>query len=93
MAAKVGYNSTEAIKRSEDAVTGVGGSMNEQRNSSLTKPFYNNLVTQSQKRSSFGNNGLNTGTKRNFKSVKSNKDTMTGKQLNDLSLGSNKKST
>lgn len=43
-----GYNSTENIKRSDDSK--LGGGIGEKRNSSLNKPQYNNLVSDSQKR-------------------------------------------
>ena len=81
---KIGYNSTENIKRSEDSsLTGVTGTT-DQRTNSLTRPFYNNLVNDSQKRSSFGGGG----TKRNFKSVKSQKDAMNAKQMQEIANAS-----
>lgn len=51
----------------------------------MTKPIYNNLVTSVDKKCSLGNdNGVITGTRRNFKSVKSNKDGISGaKQQKD----------
>ena len=74
-----GYNSTENIKRSDDSK--LGGGIGEKRNSSLNKPQYNNLVSDSQKRLFFAQeSGITMANKRNFKNVKKNREAFNTQQ-------------
>ena len=52
------YNSTEAIKRSDDSHLVENDSIaSQKRNSSLNKPQYNNLIKDSHKKLVFGQDG------------------------------------